>query len=267
MIRRWDKSRPPKGPFALNNDSPLRQGLQAWYPFGASGGNYLSDMAGRYPLAGAGTLPWTRGIYGEPGVTFSGSSANYFGAATSPVSAPPMSLTSRCRPSASQNGVPLCIFVSSLASSWYVFLALIAGPGAVRVQWAAGGSASLADSSANYVIGAQTNIVGTIAAGLAGAVYLNGTNKGTVAGAANVSGIDSVRVGDYGGAALPFSGFIGECGLYNEVLSDALAQRHSDPGLLFELWYPLRSRKWFSAGATVARGFPWHYYGQYGAQR
>ncbi len=109
MIRRWDKSKPPTGPFALNRDCPQAQGLVAWWPMGGAGVGYAQDLAG-ITHASPGTIAsaMTLGDDGRPALSLVQASNQYLVAATCPVSAVPLTLTSWARPDGS---VQTTIFV------------------------------------------------------------------------------------------------------------------------------------------------------------
>lgn len=249
MIRKWDKSKPPKGAFALNLSAPLARGIVAWYPFGGSAGLFTPDRAGTSHMLGVGSLPYRNGSYNEPVISFSGNTANYFNCASSPIITFPVSLTARCIPTASQTSVPIGISASGSATD-YIFLALIAGPADVRMQYQTGAAAQLASSTANYVVNQQTDIVGTATSASVCAAYLNGANKGAASGTPGTpSNLNTTQIGleaAGGTPTLAFTGTIGECAIYNVVITDLEAQIHADPARRFELWYPLRSQKWFS---------------------
>ena len=259
MIRRWDKSRPPTGLFAVNRDSILAQGLVALYWMGgASGSDLIADLAGTYALSKTGTVPFNLGLSGEPVTTYSGSTSNYFSGLPSRTVFP-ISLTVRCVLTASQTSY-LVTVCNSASSDDYFGIPVIAGPGAVRMQWGgtAGGD-SFAASSANYVVGQQLSIVGTVTDATHGSVYLNGGNKGTYAGpnSNTPSGINTTSIGllkDSGGPGprFPVTGNISECAVYNYIVDDNFAVVHGDPGRQFELYYPLRSRKWISTAVAPA---------------
>src|SRR5574337_768321 len=75
-MRVWDKSRPPRGPFTLSRDSPLAQGLVAWYPLGMASGQFVPDGAGIYPLdTAAGGPSITLAPDGAPALAFVGASS------------------------------------------------------------------------------------------------------------------------------------------------------------------------------------------------
>lgn len=246
MIRRWDRSRPPRGPFTLNYGSPMAQGLVAWWPQIAADG-FAPDMSmsGNHASRVSG-VSFGVGLRGERVTTYAGAGLM---TASAPLTTAPLSLTCRCVPTVSQTSVPLSLdrAADGLAIN-YFFLVLLAGPGAVRMQVAG----QLAASSTNYVVGQLTNIVGVAAASNDRRVYLNGGGKGTDTAAGTPAGVNEIAIGQYGGGgSLFFTGSIGEQAVYNRALTDADALRHSDPGLMFELWYPLRSRKWISIATGI----------------
>ena len=67
MERRWDKSKPPRGPFALNRDCPQAVGLVAWYPMGGvTGPKFIADHVGKAHLTLGTQGTMTRGVVGDP---------------------------------------------------------------------------------------------------------------------------------------------------------------------------------------------------------
>lgn len=258
MIRRWDRSKPPRGPFTLNRDSPLAQGIVAWWPAFVHSG-FVPDLSNSgNSVAGGSGVTMAVGQRGERLLSFAGAGLL---SGPAPVTAPPLSLTCRCVPTVSQTSVPLSLDkASDGAAVNYFFLVLVAGPGAVRMQ--SGGQ--IAVSTTNYVVGQLTNIVGVEVASNSRRVYLNGGSKGTDTASATPSGINEIAFGQYlgSGGSLQFTGTIGECAVYNRALTDGEALRHSDPGLMFELFYPLRGKRWISIATASGSAFPFHYYQQ-----
>ena len=72
MDRKWDKSKPPLGPFALNKDSLQAQGLSAWWPLNDGGSTQFDLVGGAH---GSGALSnRTLGADGQPAVKLNGTS-------------------------------------------------------------------------------------------------------------------------------------------------------------------------------------------------
>lgn len=259
MIRRWDKSKPPTGPFALNRDCPQAQGLVAWYPMGmASGGNYFPDLAGKHHLSRTGSVPITLGKSGEPMASFNGSTSNYLSGTTVPLTTFPLTLAARVVFAASATSTVVSLCKSSSANDYFTILP-ISGPGVVRSQWGdiPSPSDSIASTASNYVLGVDSDLIAAVSSATNGSVYLNGGSKGTYSGPETNSPADINTIGigilaDNGGPGvrLPFTGLIGEVSIYNRAFDDDAARLHADKGRRFELWYPLRSRKWIVGAAA-----------------
>jgi hypothetical protein len=247
MHRRWDKSKPPIGPFTLNWDCPQAAGLVAWYPMGnASGGNYVPDYASTYHLnltAG----DWTLGQNAEPVINFNGTSTFATSSFTQSLSC---GLTARCRPN-----VLATQTVLALDSSPTVGMLILINDGGIRCQ--NGGQFAL--SPKTYVVGESLNLVGTWFDTQPRTIWVNGGNSATNGSIDSSPTYTGISVGRRGfSTPLFFSGLIGECAIYNRILTTEDAVRHNDPGLRFELWYPLRSKKWISIGGPPPSFKPWY---------
>lgn len=252
MQRRWDKSKPPSGPFTLNRDCPQAQGLVAWYPFGgAASAGHLPDLAGSTHLAGVNSPTLDLGPNGEPVGKFVASSNQHFYGALSPITASPLTMAAWCNPPAGE--VQTVIDVTGVDYSDFYRIVLVSDKVRANCGTVTGSAQANAITTASYN-GAAWNLVGATFAGNADrTVYLNGGNA--VNDTTNIipSGIMTRA---YLGMALtsfdaylqPMNGQIGESWIWNIALSADIHQRLYDPGLRFELWYPLRSRKWFSIG-------------------
>ena len=254
MYRRWDKSKPIRGSFTLNNDAPQAQGLVAWWPVGgASAPTYVSDLAGGYPLV-PGTGPSRVGLSqsGAPVLNFTAASSQYLTNSTTPVTGKPLTLASWVRPVSSGTQVVLGLtngVGGGPQDDRYLIYVSGAGPlNAHSQQRVSGGSANAATSSNTFAVGTEAHIVGRFLASAVPRISLNGVHTSGTGTDQNPL-VDRIEMGRLTNASLFIDGDVGESGLWNIDISDANVQRLYDPALRFELWYPLRSRKWFTAGA------------------
>lgn len=260
-MRRWDKSKPPTGPFSLNKDCPQAQGLVAWWPIGGpSSKNYIPDMAGisHFDNASGTTSRLTRGVNGGWEGVYNGTS-DYLLVATPITVATPISLHAFASSTSiattqtmmsigkiSQQTEPAALlFVSSTA--W-----ALTQNGASNVQ--AQGATTLS-SNVTYGVG------GIWTTSTDRKVYLNGVQDGTNTTSSTPSGHDGLYIGrrDILVTTQYFVGNIGECAAWNIAVNPLVFLRLNDPSTRFELWYPLRSKKWISIGGA-ATGKPWMFY-------
>lgn len=77
-------------------------------------------------------------------------------------------------------------------------------------------------------------------------VFRNGANKNTSSTSISWGSPSNTLIGYDNAATTYFNGDVGECGIWSVALDDGMVWRLYDPGTRFELWYPLRSRKWFT---------------------
>lgn len=255
MIRRWDKSKPPTGPFALNKDSPLARGLVAWWPMGDAGLSYVPDRAGISHLT-PGTRPGAATILddGHPALTFASASSQYLGV-TLPTGSTGFSAGAwfKTTTTAAQQWIIGC-GTSSTVQYWGL---AVANDGNLRAQ--VDGQTTV-PNAAIATIATSANVLhhGLLvsASTTSTRVYQNGvrgTDAATNIGpnAPNQRGIIEVGALFYNSSrGSYFSGSIGELQLWNRILTDDDARLLSQHR--FELWYPLRSRKWIVGAAATA---------------
>lgn len=243
MHRRWDKSKPPRGPFTFNADCPQAQGVVVWVPQPMATAAF--DRLGRthfYP--GTAGTPALDG-WGSPAVNLTGASTQYLISSNVPVTAYPMSSLVR-------------FFPKTLVTSWlmggsdagtteYWGNVLMVG-GTVRAQLENGG---IAETTAVCAAGTWNDSLAVFASTALRTVYLNGGNAVSEAtgGILFPLSMTMTTIGTLNTSILPTNSLIGECVMWNIAVDAAISARMSDPGLRFELSYPLRSRKWFSAAA------------------
>ncbi len=254
MIRRWDKSKPPTGPFTLNLDAPQAQGLVAWWPMGgASGKVFVPDLTGKHHLA-PGTAPGgvTLGSDGRPALSFVAASSQYLTVGTAPVDAVPLTLTAWGKADSSHQ-TP--IYIGGVANDNFFRIVLVSGKVRANCSTLTGPTQANAITSASYTTGAWQLFGATFASTGSRTVYLNGGNA--VSETATTIAPTAVNTRVFLGTAItvadailqPWNGDLGEAGVWNVALSADMHARLYNEGTRFELWYPLRSRKWMvSAG-------------------
>jgi len=250
MYRIWDKSKPPNGPFALNRDAPQARGLVSWYPMGGANGKGLAyDLAGHKHLTGTANGV-TLGNDGRPMQTFVAASSQFLSSTSVPTSAFPLTIAAWARPATVHNGS-----IAGLGRN-----AAGLGPGRKLIYaHSAGNIRAYSEndsatgvfpvSAGSYTAGEWLHACGVFASSTSTSAYRNGANKTTLTTAVTFGTPDKTRIADDNTASNYFDGDVGETGFWNVALDDSLVWRLYDPGTRYELWYPLRSRKWMvSAG-------------------
>lgn len=254
-IRRWDKSKPPTGPFTLNRDCPQARGLVAWYPMGgASGGGKLYDRLGTNHHV---ETAITRSLddAGAPVTVFNGSTS-LIETTVVPVYAAPLSI-----------GIWFYKNVAAADTTNYSLCAFgnVAGtaPDPRRFQmdtyngdlrWlAVANSVGVASKSGivakkwHHALGIEISSTSRYVA-LDGALSTQNITSATPSGTQNRFSLGFIWDNSiYSG---PLSGMMGEVCVWSNSQYDNAA-RISSPATRYELWYPLRSRKWISVGATL----------------
>lgn len=257
MIRRWDKSKPPTGPFALNLDCPQARGLVAWYPMGMAGKNYAADLAGNNH-AGLGTAAsaMTLGDDGRPALSLVAASNQYLAVPTCPKSAVPLTLTAWAKP---PSGTQTVIYVGATGGTRPEenFCRIVLVSGYVRANFGGAGPQANAITTVAYTAGAWSLFSASFTANNSRTVYLNGANAVTettsITPGASFSRIRlGVAITTSEALLQPLNGDLGECGIWDVSLDASMHARLYSPATRFELWYPLRSRKWISIAAATA---------------
>lgn len=257
MDRSWDKSRPPQGPFALNRDCPQAQGLVGWWPVGPhGGGKVLPDLANTYTLTtGAAGTPTLLGT-GAPAVALAAASNQYLLNNATPVTGLPLSIAAWGQTDGSTQTV-FQILAGTGNHNDFCRIVLVSNKVRVNVGTVTGGAQSNAITTASYTNGRQHLFSASCASSTSRTVYLDGTNAVTdTTSIAPVNAFTRLRWGialTTADALLqPFNGSLGETGLWNRALSADEHMRLWSPATRYELWYPLRSRKWFTQGGVSA---------------
>ena len=257
VIRRWDKSRPPTGPFALNRDCPQAQGLVAWYPMGgAAGQKYVPNLVGaERPLTPVNSPPMTLGPHGRPAFRFSAGSSQRLSYTTAAlVTALPLTLACWAKPTDNTITSSL-LYLDNTANIDKQIGLDISGTEANDPLRAWSGTTS--SKCNNPTFGAWSHFAGVFTSVSSWMAYINAV-AGTAAtsGGSNASGNTRLDVGaqfrsDFSSGVNFHTGEIGEIQIYDIAVAQEVLARLASPGTAFELWYPLRSRKWFTQGAAA----------------
>lgn len=248
--RRWDRSKPPTGPFTLNKDCFQAQGLVCWYPFGG-GGNFVPDRVGSNHHTATDVVR-TLTDTGAPAGSFNGTTS-VLQSAVVPVYAAPLAIGMWVYKTTAAD-------TTTFGLSSFGDYTLGSAGGARRFQFDAyngdlrwlsvGASTGVASKSGivskrwHHMLGTEESTASRYAVldGVAGA---ENTTPATPGGAQN-----RFVLGAYfdNGANLGFlDGRIGEVCVWSKgQYANRVAL--ADPATRFELWYPLRSRKWMVAG-------------------
>ena len=256
-IRRWDTSRPPSGPFALNRDAPQARGLVAWWPMGNRTSRGVAiDEAGTLNLSGS-TNAMAIGPDGRPAQSLSSASSHSLSSSTMAVSGFPMTLAAWVRPATAHVGVIMGLGSSDGAAGNNRKVLYWNSDSTIHMRNQVSGSS--ADIAASGTGSAGTWLHG--AAVFAGStdyrVFRNGANKNTSSTSISWGSPVNTLIGYDNASTTYFNGDVGECGIWNATLSDDIIARLHDQATRYELWYPLRSRKWMwmplgSGAQTVA---------------
>lgn len=253
MLRAWDKSKPPTGPFSLNRDCPQAQGLVAWYPMGGpSARGVVFDIAGAAHLSGT-VNAMTLGDAGQPATTFVSASTQFLSVSSVPASAYPLTIAAWARPATVHSGCIAGIGRSAGAATPGRKLIFAHSAGNIRAYNENDSASSVFPiSSGSYAAGGWVHAAGVFDSSNTTA-FRNGANKASLT-SPTFGTPDKTRIGHDVSTGNYFDGDVGETGFWSVALSDNLVYRLYDRSTRYELWYPLRSRKWFSLPA--ASGLP-----------
>lgn len=254
--RRWDRSKPPTGPFTLNKDCFQAQGLVCWYPMGG-GGVYVPDQAGSNHQTATDVIR-TLTNTGAPAGIFSGTTS-ILQSAVVPVYAAPLAISMWVYKTTAAD-------TTTFGLSSFGDYTLGSAGGARRFQfdtyngdlrWLSVGASTGVASKSGIVSKRWHHMLGTEESTASRYAVLDG-----VAGAENTTSAtpggtqNRFVLGAYfdNGANLGFlDGRIGEVCVWSKgQYANRVAL--ADPAIRFELWYPLRSKKWFTAGAGGITG-------------
>jgi hypothetical protein len=249
VIRRWDRSRPPTGPYTLNRDDWRAQALVCWYPMGPTAPGYVYDGAGQNHFQTVTAVSPVTGLNGEQVLAFANGSSSVLQSATVPVYAAPLTVACWARKTTAADTVG-----HGLSSFGDYTRATADGARRFQfdtyggdVRWlAVGASAGVATKSGissgrwHHMAGVEVSTTSRYAC-LDGVAGTQNTTSATPGGTQNRFTIGSIF--DAGTNQGHFSGQIGEFAVWSISQYDR-RQDLADPGQRYALWYPLRSRKW-----------------------
>jgi len=255
---------PPGGPFALNLDSPLARGLQAWWPLNHQG-RFAYQMVGgqpggRYDLTLTGTLAQREGPNGGLAHTCSGT--QYFTSATGafPVDwTAGLTMGSWFNPNATN--VRYVLMALSNNSSFEGYMLQADGSGSVTGNdniLAMDLNVGTAYSERLFVASRWQHALGVFKPGHVGrTAFLDGNPGLTQVTTSTRSAPDTVALGlePYGGFfGSNLAGLLGDCCIWSRALSEADAMRLYDPATRWELYYPLGRKDYSFPGGAAAGG-------------
>ena len=254
MYRIWDRSKPPRGPYTLNRDAWQAQGLVCWYPMGPEAKGVVYDRLGKNHFDTVTAVTATLNDAGSPALVFSNASNSILQSSVVPVYAAPLTVAMWARKDTASD-----ISGYGLAS----FGDYTLGSGSPRrfqfdtyggdVRWLSVGASAGAATKSGIVSGKWHHMMGVEISTTSRYAVLDGvagtqdTTSATPGGTQNRFVFGAIF--DLGTNQGFFSGHIGEvCVWSKSQYTDRAAI--ASPGERFALWYPLRSRKWFSAPAA-----------------
>ena len=249
LYRRWDKSKPPQGPFTLNKDSWRAQGLVHWFPMGGpSSLTQQWDLCSGMLLSGSSIVSLDLGAAGEP-VSSLATSSVWAKTGGVTVTAAPLMVGMWCKPTdvTTNKGLFTSGQFAGFINRWQMDF------NAGSLRWiAATGSVGAASVSAGAV-NVWHHYLGVEISNASRYAQTDGVPGAQETTVSTPSSVDQISVG-----ALAFSSsysnyvtaLIGEVCIWNNTM-DALQRANlADQGSRFDLWYPLRNRKWFSVGTA-----------------
>jgi hypothetical protein len=257
MQRIWDKSKFPSGPFTINKDCWQAQQLVNWYPLGGvSSRSYAQDLVSGKNATGTSSpiiLP-----DGSPANTYNGISDRLLSNSPPSIYSSPLTVSAWAVPANTGAG-GLSSFGDPTVGSINRFqFDITAG----SLRWIAVGQGTNGTASVTGIVaGKLQHCLASQLSATSRTTYLNGkpgttdTTNVTPAGTPSYLLIGAIQ--DNNLIQGFFTGSIGEVCIWSKAMSAAEAAYLADPGNRFELYYPLRSRKWFlknpSSIATIYR--------------
>lgn len=254
-MRTWDKSKPPTGPFALNRDAPQAENLVAWYPLGGAGKLWVPDYAGPNHLT-LGTDPGlTVGQAGAPVLPLVSASSQYLEGTASAMSALPLTLAGWCNTTGTgAGGVPICVGTNGGNARIQIQKDTAARQiGAAVVSSAGTGNTVSYTSSSLYTDNIDFHAAAVFTSNTSRQAFLNGVGSAVDTSSVATSGMDRVLLGGRRNSTSVgafWGGQIGEWGVWAQADDAAMIALRADPGKRFELWYPLRNKRWISIPAV-----------------
>lgn len=259
-MRVWDKSKPPLGPFTLNKDASQAQGLVAWYPMGGIGSLWVPDYVGSAHLTLGTTPAPTVGQSGAPGLALTSASSQYSEGVITAASALPLTIAAwLVTTSTGAVGVPICIGTNGANTRLQLQkdqTTRVVGAAVVDAA-GAGNTVQYTSGPGSYVDNVEFHAAAVFTSSTSRQAFLNGVGSAVDTLSISISGMNRILLGgrrNSSSVGAFWGGQVGEVGVWNVALGATDVANLADPGSRFELWYPLRNRKWFSAGApgTVA---------------
>lgn len=255
VYRRWDKSKPPSGQFVLNTDCPQAVGLVAWYPMGGvAGQTYVPNLVGaERPLTPVNSPSMILGADGRPAFRFAaGSSQRLSYTTAAPVTSLPLTLACWAKPTNNAITSSLLYLDNTVNTTSQIGLD-ISGTEANDPLRAY--SSTTSSKANNPTFNAWSHFAGVFVSSSAWTAYINAV-AGTAATGGGSSGSGNTRLdvgaqfrSDFSSGVNFHTGEIGEIQIYNIAVGQEILARLASPATAYELWYPLRSRKWFTQGA------------------
>lgn len=248
MRRWWDKSQPPTGPWCLNRDSIQAQGLVAWWPLGPCGldtTTAILDLVGSAHSTAVGSSPVLTWRSGMPGVSFTAASTQYYTCGLPTTVIDNWLLSAWAYPTDTATGVTrvACGLGNASTNGYYIRWrdgAWFAALGGVEVGASVSGSASIWSHVGIWRQSGTRHL------------YLNSVAT-TIGTATPNAPTTAATIGASVGGAGPWNGVVRDVRVYVIARDHGLVTAMHDPATRYELWYPLRSRKWFVA---VGGSFP-----------
>ena len=259
MIRHWDKSKLPTGPFVLNEDSIQAQGLGYWWPLGSSGNELLR---GRSATLSSG---WALDLYGAPAATFDGSAQGGQAGTVDLSSTNAINVAFRMLFTSTGVGDLLAMEhtanINTANQGFYVDVTCSASAGLSEI--ATKGNVGRSQYTFNRPsAGVWHDWFAVFDRSPAGndtvQAYIDGVSQSMSPVLANNNtnnfSSDTLNFACRNNASLRLACQMYDVRIYlDNALAATRAALMTDAGVRYELWYPLRSRKWFSvaAGGTV----------------
>lgn len=262
--RRWDRSKPPTGPWALNKDSPQAQNLGFWWPMDGGGGFVPEYVDGKHMALNSAATGRSLGTDGQPVVVFNGTSQT----GSVAVNLAPYSginvafrLVNDVNSATDKLALEYTANSSGVNNSGGFFInpnSSSAGKAEIYLKTTTDVAKGVDKTFTQPSAGVQHDWLVTLDQSVSGAskipgAYIDGVSQSlTTALSTGLSGSfanSTLYAMSRGGASLWNNGKLSDLRIYTSIDNAALlALAISDPGLRFDLWYPLRSRKWIVSG-------------------
>lgn len=224
----------------------------------------VPNLAGaqQYALTPANNPVPTIGHDGRPGFTFAaGSSQRLSNTAASALSALPITMACWARPTDNAITSSL-IYLGNTANTDKQIGLDISGTEANDPLRAWSGTTS--SKANNPTFGKWSHFAGVFSSTSSWTAHINAV-AGTTATSGGSNGVGNTRLdvgslfrSDFASGVNFHTGDIGEIQIYNVAVAQSILARLADPATAYELWYPLRSRKWIwmplpaTSGQTVS---------------